>query len=448
MVDTMVSTGRGPLIQRNRLMRCDMVVAVAGATASADTLFGHNCALASPQKIALHRSRGRAFCPGETVRTQFLELPQSRNTCTAVGAQPEGCWGYVHGINEYGLAVGCVPLPPKLSCLGPGLLGTDLVRLALERCRSAPQAIDLIASHLQRFGRAAAPGLSGPEYDPAFLVADPCEAFAVESAGGYWVEQEIGAVRAVSEVRVIRQDWDRIAPGLAEFAIQQKHWPADGTKLDFAGALDESSPQQAPGWRRWGRATLLLEQQNGHIDVAYLRRALSDHDDVADEELRPGRTTSRNPLCMHSIGRNREQTALSFVAQLHTVGERLPSAWWAFGPPCRTVYLPIFLHGDLPDMLTATGPESIAARIDRVDAVRRAAPQEKQRIAEEFSRLQARFDQDAEEFSAEGAALRARDRQADLQRLAGAFIQHVVERLDGTMSMLLGEQMPATVGSW
>src|SRR5262249_2900183 len=153
-------------------------------------------------------------------------------------------------------------LPPARTAGRTGLCGTDLVRLVLERSHSARQGVDLLTDLLERHGQAATADAPGGG-DPAFLVADPRGAFAVETAGNHWVCQEIGGIRAASNVRVVRQDWNRISSGLADHVIAQGLWPADGSKLDFAGALGASPAVRAPELRRWGRATLLLEQQNG-----------------------------------------------------------------------------------------------------------------------------------------------------------------------------------------
>src|SRR5262249_16931310 len=152
--------------------------------------------------------------------------------------QPLGLWGYQHGVNEHRVALGCAGWRSTLTCPRPGLLGADLVRLALERCRGARQAVDLITDLIERHGQGRFPGCAPPaEAAHVSLVADQQEAFTVEAAGAAWAAQEIHAVRAVSDVGVIRQDWSRIAHGLAGHAIDQGWWPADGSKLDFAGTL-------------------------------------------------------------------------------------------------------------------------------------------------------------------------------------------------------------------
>src|SRR5688572_30758914 len=134
-------------------MGCDLVVALGRATVDGQTLFGQNTNLPANQPGPLHRTPGRPFAVGEKTHTQHLELPQVRQTYTAVGCRPEGEWGYHHGVNEHGLAVGCTALRGKLRCPQPFLTGPDLVRLALERCRSATQAMDLVTDLIGRHGQ-------------------------------------------------------------------------------------------------------------------------------------------------------------------------------------------------------------------------------------------------------------------------------------------------------
>src|SRR5262249_18038354 len=156
--------------------------------------------------------------------------------------------------NEHGLAIGSGRLRTKLAAEVPGLTGTALVRLALERSRTAAQAVDLITDLVERHGQGE------EEEDSSFLVADPREACLIECAGSHWVLQEIGQVRAASSVSTIHQDWVRISRGLSGQVIGRGWWAADGSKLDF-GAVAPDAVGRDSALRRWGRATYLLEQQ-------------------------------------------------------------------------------------------------------------------------------------------------------------------------------------------
>src|SRR5262249_12769181 len=133
-------------------MGCDMVVALARATAEGGTLLGHNSTRPARERQTLVRLVGRAFAPGESVRTSYLERPRVRQTFTVLGSRPAGRWGFQHGLNEHGVAVGLTSIRTRMRGEGPALTGTDLVRLALERTATARQALDLIAALTARHG--------------------------------------------------------------------------------------------------------------------------------------------------------------------------------------------------------------------------------------------------------------------------------------------------------
>jgi secernin len=383
---------------------------------------------------------GRSFAAGEKVFTQYLELPQARQVCGVLASQPAGCWGYDCGVNEHQVAAGCVALRSALRCPCPGLLGTDLVRLTLERSRTARQAVDLLTDLVERYGQGAFPGCPAEaERDNAFLIADPREAYAVEAAGTHWVYQEVRETRVVSNVRIVRQDWDRISHGLAAHAIAQGWWPEDGSKLDFSGALGETPGEHAPALRRWGQKTLPLVEQSGHIDAAFFRRVLNEKGEGLPEE-RIDLQAPHHPLFrpVSPVGPAGAPGVTSIVVQMRSDPARLPVVWWAIGAPAIGIHFPIFPDGDLPALLGFAGTESSSDSLWRrahlLGEQLRRDPQTAARTRDRLARLQARFDQDAEEFAAEGAALKQRAPPADWQRQAGLFMQYQVERLEEVMA--------------
>src|SRR5262249_39749022 len=149
--------------------------------------------------------------------------------------------------------------------------------------------------------------------------------------------------------------------------------------------------------------TLLLEEQNGHIDAAFLRRVLSDHYEGMQSEvdpLRPG--AGPTPLCHHPAGPAGVGTVASMVVQLNPDPMQLLTAWCAFGPPCSSVYFPIFLEGELPWPFTHGRPEpasdSFWWRLQAASEPLRRDPERWAQARASLSFLQARIDQETEEF--------------------------------------------------
>ncbi|HYT93558.1 MAG TPA: C69 family dipeptidase, partial [Gemmataceae bacterium] len=414
----------------------DLVVALGPATVHGQTLFGLNCHRPPRECQTLCRVPGRAFALGEIVKTAHLELPQARQTCTVLAGQAHGAWGYQYGVNEHQVAAGYSTWRSRFIDDMAGLHGPELVRLILERAASARQAVDLLTDLVARHGQNG--------NDHIFLIADPSEAFVVEAAGNAWATQEIQQVRAVSDVAVIRQDWDHIAPGLSERAVARGWCPADGNKLDFIGTFSTDPTGPASALRRWGRATYLLEQQNGHIDPAFLRRLLADHYEGTRYEVDPPTASGRvTPLCRHATPLSRSATGASFVAILSSDPALVPVAWCAFGPPCISVHFPILLDGDLPASFgwgaSEFNPESLWWQTQQLFDSLGADSLRWDLVRDTLDRLQSRMEQEVEEFTAEAAVvpLAGSHRREELRRLASSLMQSHLERFEEVLQRLL-----------
>jgi hypothetical protein len=264
------------------------------------------------------------------------------------------------------------------------------------------------------------------DQDGTFLIADPTEAYVLETAGSHWVMQEVQAVRALAQARVIHQDWDGICHGLADMAIERGWWPKDGSKLDFAGAIKhEAEPETA--FRRWGRMSLLLEEQNGHIDLPFLRRMLAeescDHD-VANTSAFEQRPTSKQD------GDPGRGCWAGMVAPLEAPWARPPMAWWGLDISEVSVFFPVFLHGELPESLVT--PQPIAPQARRAgDRHKRQPTQFAAREA--LATLQARIDRETDDFLGECAIIFERGFFADLERQTTLFMEHNLEQFEEVM---------------
>ena len=92
---------------------------------------------------------------GETVKCTYIEIPQVSHTNGVLLSQPCWMWGAEIGVNEFGVAIGNEALFTKVAPRKENkyLLGMDLLRLGLERGKSAREALDVIISLLEQFGQ-------------------------------------------------------------------------------------------------------------------------------------------------------------------------------------------------------------------------------------------------------------------------------------------------------
>jgi dipeptidase len=140
--------------------------------------------------------------PGATARTTYVDVPQVRRTHATVVSRPWWMWGAEMGANEHGVAIGNEAVFTKeRTSLEPGLLGMDLLRLALERAATAREAVEVIVALLDEHGQ------SGPcsaehrrfTYHNSFLVADRDGAIVLETAGRHWATEDVtGRARSIS----------------------------------------------------------------------------------------------------------------------------------------------------------------------------------------------------------------------------------------------------------
>jgi secernin len=213
-------------------------------------------------------------------------------TYAHLGSSPYWCWGYEEGINEFGLVIGNEAIFTRTfrqaseeSRLGRdpdlGLLGMDLIRLALERCQTSRQAVELIGSLVERYGQfgSGSPGKSHSEggYDNAFIVADPGEAWILEAAGRYWAAKRVvDGFASISNQPAIRTEWDLGSPDLMNM-LSRDWWPLDRkATFDFAALI--SMKKCPPDLHiRAMRSRQLLAEKDGRLrpmDDAYCSRSL------------------------------------------------------------------------------------------------------------------------------------------------------------------------------
>ena len=356
---------------------CDTWLALGDVTLSQNVIFGKNSDRPIFDCQPLVFFPRKEWPANSHIQTEYVELPQADVTYAHLGSRPYWCWGYEEGINEYGVVIGneaiftktfrdAAASPQKGRQPELGLLGMDLIRLALERSRSARQAVEVIGELIENHGQfgSGVPTKSHREggYDNSFIIADPHEAWVLEAVGKRWAARcNSNGYASISNQPSIRDQWDLGSRDLQAFAVEQGWWPDDEqASFDFARAyIDERVPRQVSHIRAM-RSGQLLAEKAGQITPGWMRRIARDH--YEDTFLQGPYFDAADPdlltLCMHVSPADFTwgNTASSCVAVLPKSRAELPVFWWTPGPPCNGCYVPFFPHGSrLPEIVSNAG---------------------------------------------------------------------------------------------
>jgi hypothetical protein len=273
----------------------------------------------------------------------------------------------------------------------PRLIGMDMVRLGLERARSAEEALDILVDLLATHGQGGIADAAHQEaYDSSFLIADPRQAFVLDTSGTDFAAAPFPRGTAISNRLSVGSGWTRGSPDLEPGA-------------DFGRFRDPDAPTDSAELRLAASRTFLDGQRAtaGGLSPAATAAHLRDHGNgpwgapgtagPAQPPRRPGGpgpgsgsgsgsgsgtepgSGSGVSVCMHLPGRS--VTAASLIAVLPTdlaAGAPL-RAYVALGSPCVSIYVPAFVR-------TAAGPPPFVPKELSSESMWRAVDALRQRV--------------------------------------------------------------------
>jgi secernin len=427
---------------------CDTMVATPKATLSGQTVFAKNSDRPWDECQPLELHERQSHKSGSTMRTQFLTIPQVETTWRHVGSRPWWCWGYEHGFNEHQVVIGNEAVHSKLeSHAEPKLIGMELLRLGLERGRTAREAVDVMTQLITEYGQGKFENDAGVKtYDNSFIVADPTEAYVIETAGHDWAVKQVDSALGISNVYSVETDYQFLS-GSAESLARENNWWTSDTRFNFADAFTKESREEGSGAMRRKRSCAVLGKDAGGIGVDTMMSILSDHSDASEPDEPFQTRVQSGGICVHfKQGLGGEitggNTAASLVADLCNDGSRLAVYWCSFYSPCLSLFFPVFAEATLPPILARGGqhsdddPESpwwkfhqlnLAAREggnEAIDAVRR-----------EWAGVQEKVMQRAYDLASAGK--RTTDAGGSVDRMLTDFVEENVENMLKTVDALL-----------
>ena len=337
---------------------CDNIVALGKATADGSVLFGKNSDREPNEPHALRFIPRTTHSKGSETRCTYIEIPQVEETYAVLLGKPSWLWGAEMGANEHGLTIGNTAVFTKMPYqTGPGLVGMDYLRLALERSVTAREAVDLITALLARYGQGGNDGFAHKlYYHNSFLIADPSTAWILETSGQQWVARQVRDIGVTSNTLTIETEWDLASERLVDYAIEQG-WCKREADFNFKECY--GGPGLYPSYlytflgqgdERFERLTDLLEQYKGHLTVELMMDILRDHGPQAGLDYSPSQGFFDAPPCMHAgFGPVRVGQATGSMVSRLTPENQIH---WLTGTsaPCTSLFKPVWIEAGLPDI--------------------------------------------------------------------------------------------------
>ncbi|MGD9078403.1 MAG: C69 family dipeptidase [Desulfobacterales bacterium] len=325
---------------------CDTFLALGRATEDSAVIFGKNSDREPNEAQVLEYQPAQFFSAPQSVQCTYRTIPQVKETYAVILCRPFWMWGAEMGANEKGVVIGNEAVFTRMPVVkSGGLTGMDLLRLALERSATAPQALETITGLLSDHGQGGVCGYEDKRfaYHNSFIIADPREGWVLETAGPLWAAIKIKDFYSISNALTIGEEFDESHPTIIDTA-RKKGWLKSGETFHFARCYSDwfYTTFSASGRRR-NRSLELIRNMKGKINTAAAIQILRDHHET---EYRPDSHFLGTRICAHAankLARNASQTTGSLVAHLAPQTQ----TYWATGTaaPCTSVFKPFWFEG-------------------------------------------------------------------------------------------------------
>ncbi|MGI6702120.1 MAG: C69 family dipeptidase [Christensenellales bacterium] len=318
---------------------CDTMVCLPCVTANGAMIFGKNSDRSPNEPHIIERipPTDHDLVKTPLLKATYIEIDQVPHTYGVTLMKPSWIWGAEMGFNEHGVNIGNEAVFTKVRRGGDSLIGMDLLRLGLERAKTALEALYVITGLLEKYGQGGNCGYQKKfYYDNSFLIADRTEAYVLETAGKYWAAVKVKDIYAISNGLTIDK-FDFAHPEVMKAAESN---PEYSFRKQFTEPVFTYFAQ-SKGRRLC--AETMLNNLKGKITVEGVMNVLRSH------------TMERNrasvgSVCMHAGGLIGDHTTGAYVGEIKADGEM----YYATGAslPCMSVFKPLLtkkVPGDMTD---------------------------------------------------------------------------------------------------
>lgn len=314
-----------------------------------------------------------------------IDIPQVSKTYKFVGNRTAGRWGLGMGINEYQVIVADNDAPSRdYLDFEAGLHDNDMIRLILERAKTAREGVEIATKLVEKYGQA----WNGIMFE----IGDPNELWVVEVTGHRWAAKKyVNTVSARANQYQIEDDYDLCSADLVSFAIKQGWVDKNAKKINFKKVYnvlegypsDNDLSKRTPVEKmyttemRYQRALSIMKNNFGKITMDTMMTASRDHYDTYT--LPSGKVVNTNQVpfysteyaqwedhefvkqfpkedvvksnlyirgvCSHDLGWGRTVSSGLLVARPNVPNE-LGLMLHSFSPPCNSVYVPFYVGID------------------------------------------------------------------------------------------------------
>lgn len=340
---------------------CSTLIALQSATKNGDIIFGKNSDRPVNESQPLEYYPPADHQDGEMVQCTYIQIPQVKHTYGYIGSRPYNIFGFEHGVNEKGVIIGNEAVTGRETPERQwGLIGMDILHLALARSDSAAKAVQVMGELLETYGTGGDPLIRPQYFNANYIIADYEEAYMFESCQRMWAAKKIDHVGHIGNIYALTDNYDLIGEKVIQEA-SAKGWCRNEEKINISEtfSISDCDYEDGEAYFRYIRQEELMTEREP-FTVKMMMNNLRDHYDMDYRKPIPyDIATSKMPtICCHPGGMNGCASAASVVCSLDKNAEDPFKFvyWGSMAPPCCSVFTPKFNLGWIPEQLANAGP--------------------------------------------------------------------------------------------